>query len=473
MTYCPLDLVENYLRRYVAYPSEHALVAHALWIAHTHMIDDCDCSPRLAFMSAEKESGKTRALEATEPLVPNPIMSISASPAAIVRRIAEGGCTLLYDEIDAVFGTVKAQEANADLRSVLNGGYRRGAKVHRCVTGSKRITSEEMDAFAPVALAGLRELPDTLGSRAIIIRMRRRAPGEQVAPFRQRYVRDEAQPIFDALEEWCVMHAAALADPVMPEDLGDRQTDIWEPLIAIADLAGGDWPARARAAAIALSAATKEETLTPGVELLAHICEAFGEDRHLATTILLERLHNRDESPWRDIRGRPLDDRGLARRLRPYGIHSRNLRIGGRVVKGYDADDFSDAWSRYLPASPERYKRYKRYNIDNNINSVADVAAVAATTGREAGSEAKTSVADDDPIGTPHCVADDASAPKVCPRCAADGWTECCHASRDAPEPNSHIAAPVEDPKRALRDDPWADLDIPDYLRAARRRGMV
>ena len=57
---CPLDLVEAYLRRFVAYPSEHALVAHVLWIAHTHLIKCFDTTPRLAFMSAEKASGKTQ-----------------------------------------------------------------------------------------------------------------------------------------------------------------------------------------------------------------------------------------------------------------------------------------------------------------------------------------------------------------------------------------------------------------------------
>ena len=30
MSYTPLDLLENYLRRFVIYPSEHALVAHTL-----------------------------------------------------------------------------------------------------------------------------------------------------------------------------------------------------------------------------------------------------------------------------------------------------------------------------------------------------------------------------------------------------------------------------------------------------------
>ena len=182
MSYSPLDLLETYLRRFVAYPSKHALVAHVLWIAHAHLIECFDTTPRLAFMSAEKETGKTRALEVTALFVPDPILSISASPAVIVRLVTNGKPTILYDEIDGVFGNAKVQEANTDLRSVLNGGYRRGAKVHRCVMHGNRVETEELDAFAPVAVAGLRDLPDTLASRSIFISMRRRAPNENVEP---------------------------------------------------------------------------------------------------------------------------------------------------------------------------------------------------------------------------------------------------------------------------------------------------
>ena len=242
MTYCPLDLVESYLRRFVAYPSEHALVAHTLWVAHTHLMEHWDTTPRLAFMSAEKASGKTRAMEVTELLVPNPILSISASPAAIVRHISQGSVTILHDEIDGVFGTARAQEANADLRSILNGGYGRGAKVHRCVTHGKKIETEQLDAFAPVAVAGLRNLPDTLASRSIFIRMKRRAPDEQVEPFRYRYHSGQARTIKSDLMEWCQEIEAKVIgyEPEMPEDIEDRTADCWEPLLAIADAAGDD-----------------------------------------------------------------------------------------------------------------------------------------------------------------------------------------------------------------------------------------
>jgi hypothetical protein len=385
MTYCPLDLVENYLRRFVAYPSEHALVAHTLWIAHTHLIEHFDATPRLAFMSVEKESGKTRALEVTALFVPTPILSISASPAVIERLVSAGRPTILFDEIDGVFGNLKVQEANTDLRSVLNGGYRRGAKVHRCVTHGKKVETEELDAFAPVAVAGLRDLPDTLASRSIFIRMKRRAPDEIVESFRHRFHAGEASPIKLVLEEWCDEHGPEMigAEPAMPDGIEDRAADCWEPLLAIADVAGGDWPKRGRLAAVYLTKRAVDETQTKGVELLTHIREAFGEDDRLASAVLIDRLKDRDESPWKDIRGKPLDERGLSSRLKPYGIKSKVVRIGERTPRGYAAEDFHDAWNRYLPAwDPLCNKRNKRNIFDNKNNFVADVADVAGGDGR-------------------------------------------------------------------------------------------
>lgn len=46
----PLDDVLAYLRRFVAYPSEHAAVAHALWVVHAHLMDAWESTPRIAFL---------------------------------------------------------------------------------------------------------------------------------------------------------------------------------------------------------------------------------------------------------------------------------------------------------------------------------------------------------------------------------------------------------------------------------------
>ena len=284
----------------------------------------------------------------------------------------------MMDEIDGVFGSAKAQEGNLDLRSVLNSGYRKGAVVPRCKPKTHEV--EELNAFAPVALAGLRDLPDTLASRSILIRMKRRAPNEKVESFRIRYAEGEAKPIHEALTEWCAEKEGDLltAEPRLPEGIEDRDADVWEPLIAIADAAGGEWPEAARRAAVHLTKAGAEETVTSGVELLQHIQESFeGEDR-ITTKTLLERLINREESPWADIRGKALNDRSLAQRLKGFDIRSKDIRIGESVRKGFESSDFADAWRRYLLSGPaSRDKGYKRYNSDSNNNFVADVADVA------------------------------------------------------------------------------------------------
>jgi hypothetical protein len=337
-------------------------------------------------MSPEKASGKTRALEVTALLVKQPICSLNASPASVVRLIANGEVTLVLDEVDALFINTRAVEGNADLIAILNGGYRAGAKVHRCVTRGKAIEVESFSAFCPVVLAGLRTLPDTLASRAIFIRMQRRAPDEVVEPFRHRIHSGEAKGIYDALVEWCQEHVADLtgAEPALSAEITDRTADCWEPLIAIADAAGGDWPDRARTAAVYLTKSVEVEMVTTGVELLEHCREAFADEEKLTTKVLLQFLIERDESPWADMRGKPLNERLLAKMLRPYGIKSRTIRDshdGGKTPKGYHKADFADAWNRYLPASDERHKRHKRHNVDNENNNVADVADVAASNG--------------------------------------------------------------------------------------------
>jgi len=380
--------VHNFLGRFVRYPSPHAQVAHTLWCAHAHCTDFWHITPRLAFMSAEKESGKTRALEVTELLTPGALLSFNLSPAALVRKVAEGGCTILFDEIDALFGSSKRQEDNAAVQSVLNSGYKRGAKALRCVKVGKGIELEELPAFAPVALAGLKSLPDTLASRTIIVRMRRRAPDEAVEQFRLRHVLPIAAAVYHRLETWCRSLELADAEPEMPPGVIDRAAECWEPLLALADGAGGDWPRLARDAALHFVKGGRDEATSPGVELLAHCREAFGEETGLWTVTLLERLHNRDESPWKDIRGKPLDDRGLGSRLKPFSIKSCDVKVNGTNRKGYKAEHFYDAWKRYLtgnndgasdaPVPPtSATSATSATNLNDQNKKVAQVALVA------------------------------------------------------------------------------------------------
>ena len=344
--------VERFLSRFVAYPSEHAHVAHVLWVAHTHCMDAWELTPRLAALSPEPASGKTRLLETTALLVPNPVEAINVSVAYLFRKVGseDGPPTILFDEIDTVFGP-KAKE-NEETRALLNAGHRRGAVAGRCVVKGKTVETEEIPAYCAVALAGLGWLPDTLLSRSVIIRMRRRLPGEHVEPYRHRVHSHEGHQLRDALAAWAAgVGELAKAYPVMPNGVEDRDADVWESLLAVADSIGGEWPKRARAAAVSLVSAAKEAEPSLGIRLLADLRTVFGAEV-MATTTILNALHDLPESPWNDLKGKPINDRGLAVRLRQYDIKSKQVRIGEVTLKGYTRSDFFDAWRRYLPPSP-------------------------------------------------------------------------------------------------------------------------
>lgn len=345
-----LDAVEAHLRRFIAYPSPDAVVAHTLWIAHCHAMDAWESTPRMAFLSPEPGSGKTRCLELTEGLVPNPVEAVNVTPAYLFRKVGDeaGLPTILFDEIDTVFGP-KAKD-NEEIRGMLNAGHRRGAVAGRCVVRGKTIETEEVPAYCGVALAGLGSLPDTILSRSVIIRMRRRSPSEVVEPFRRRLHQHESWTLRDDLAVWGASMVEQLGDawPDMPEGIVDRDADVWEPLIAIADAAGGEWPGRSRVAAVALVADAKRETPSLGVRLLADLRTVFGDAQLMSTESILEALCSLDEAPWSDLRGKPLDPRRMSRLLGEYQIKSTNVRIGGSTPKGYRRQDLHDAWQRYL-----------------------------------------------------------------------------------------------------------------------------
>jgi hypothetical protein len=355
-----LDDVEALLARFVAFPSEAARVAATLWVLHTHVLDCFESTPRLAGLSAEPGSGQTRLLEVLELLVPRPVMAVNVSSAYLFRKVSSddaGPATILFDEIDTVFGP-KAKD-NEDLRGLLNAGHRRGATSGRCTYRGKEVVTEDWPAFAAVALAGLGDtLPDTILTRSIVIRMRRRAPHEIVEPFRHRVHAPAGHALREQLVAWGDKVRSRLADawPDMPPGIEDRDADVWEPLLAVADEAGGTWPDRARVAAVSLVTQSREGGRQSwGIRLLTDLRTIFDNLKSdaLHTETLLEQLHNLDESVWADLRGKPLDSRGLARRLEPYEVKPKPVRIGETVLRGYTRSDLHDVWARYLPPPPQ------------------------------------------------------------------------------------------------------------------------
>jgi hypothetical protein len=346
-----LSRLVAFIRRFVALSYVQAVMV-ALWVMHTHAIDAADCTPYLDIKSAEKRSGKTRLLEVLALLVARPWLTGRVSAAVLVRKTANEQPSLLLDESDAAFkGDKEYAEA---LRGILNAGFRRGGVTSLCVGQGANLSYRDFPVFSPKAIAGIGKLPDTIADRAVPIELRRRRRGEHVERFRQRKVVPDAVPLHSAVAAWAEANLTALADaePELPDELDDRAQDIVEPLLAIAEAVGGEWPDRARhAAAALLTGEHRDDAESLGVRLLRDTRSTFdaeGADK-LTTGRLLDQLLKHDDAPWRYLNGGPLDANRLARMLKPYGIAPKQFKESGGKARGYLRAHFEDAWARYLP----------------------------------------------------------------------------------------------------------------------------
>jgi Protein of unknown function (DUF3631) len=346
----PLKATGQFIRRYVVLPPEAADFL-ALWVAHTHAFEAALTTPYVRVVSAERASGKTRLLEVLSLLVRRGWLNANPSAATIFRKGDADAPTLLLDEVDQV-----PFRDRMDLLSVLNSGYRIGIKVPRCNDKGELF---EFDVFYPKAFAGIDDgkLPDTLVSRSIPVRLERRRKDEPIDRFRHRQAEPGAAELRELIESWAAANLEALADaePELPDELGDREQEVWEPLFAIADLAGSDWPQRARRAAVALARAKGRAGESRGVRLLEDLQRVFrdkGDPDRVFSGELVEALNDLEESGWGGWNdGTGMRQRDLTRELDRYPISSQVIRIDDKTRQGFHRRQFEDAWARYLPES--------------------------------------------------------------------------------------------------------------------------
>lgn len=353
------DLAEGIaeaFRRHIALP-RGADIALALWTLHTHAHDAADVSPTLALTSAAMRCGKTNTLHLLSALVPRPFTVSNLTSAVVFRVVDKFKPTLLMDEAETY---VHERE---ELRGILNAGHSRAGAVVPRLVGSE-YEPRMFSTWCPKAAAMIGRLPPTLEDRAVVIRLRRKAPGEATSRLRLDRLR-EYEPLRRRAWRWGRDHLGTLrdADPQVPEALHDRAQDNWRPLLAIADQVGGEWPARARGAALVLADAVPESE-DPGEMLLADVRDLFierGADR-LESAEIVAALVAREDRPWQESNhGKPISPAQLARLLRPFGVEPKVFRIGDKTHRGYWLDDLSDAFSRYL--SPLEAKQAKHVAI--------------------------------------------------------------------------------------------------------------
>jgi hypothetical protein len=384
-------------KRHMVLP-KHAEIVLALWVVFTYTIDAADAAPILAIVSPEKRCGKSTLLDWLTRLVRNALAAASVSPAAMFRAIEKWRPTLLIDEADTFL------RENEELRGLLNSGHTRSmAFVVRAEGDTHQV--KQFSTWGAKAIALIGKLPDTLADRSITIEMRRKMPSERVYKLRGDVERRYLEEVSRRCQRFAVDTLPTLnqADPKIPDGLNDRAADSWAPLLAIADFAGGEWPATARAAASVLCGATPDGDSLK-VELLRDVRVAFieREQDRLASTELADAVATDSERPWAEYnRGKPMTVRQLARLLNAFGILSGTVRLAdGKTLKGYKLEDFEDVFARYLPPfdPSQRHTQALAWvvtNKSNVTNESCDGSLLASQTSTGAGCNGVTD-------GNPH-----------------------------------------------------------------------
>lgn len=342
-----LDDIRAAITKYVVM-SEHAAVTAALWTVHTWLVDRFLISPRLAIRSPTKGCGKTTLLDILARLVHRPLPSSNVSASVVFRVVAAHQPCLLVDEGDTFL------RDNDELRGILNSGHRQGSVALRGVGDEHE--PRAFSTYGACAIAMIGQLPDTLTDRSVAIDLKRRLPSERVERFRLDRTA-ELDELARRIARWAKDHAQEVGavDPAVPTGLHNRAADNWRTLLAIADVAGGEWPKLARVAAVAgmalnQSDASLTETLLGDIR---RVFEGHSDDQ-LTSEALVARLVEIVPSPWVEFGrgGKPITANRVARFLKPLGIAPQQLWIGGEKTRGYELHQFAEAFDRYL--SPQQ-----------------------------------------------------------------------------------------------------------------------
>jgi putative DNA primase/helicase len=342
-----LTELAHYIGRFIV-TSPAAVDAAALWVVHTHCFRAFRCTPRYNIRGPTPGCGKSLFLEIIGSLVAKPDNSANITPAAVFRTVEQFGPTLLVDEVD----TFLRDDAH-EIRGILNSGFQPNGRVARVEDdGSGRFIVRRYRTFAPVALAGLRGLPATLHDRSIVVTLQKASPDEEPEDW-DIDAKDAAITLKRKIARWATDNFDALRRerPTMPAEMRNRVRDKWRPLFAIAEVAGGNWPARAVASFRGLygEELDKEDL---GILLLRDLRELFlekrGEVLHAGT--IVGALNAREDSPWcYRHNGQGLNQNDLAWLLRAFKVSPQRFRVGGKQRRGYyRAADLEPVFVRYL-----------------------------------------------------------------------------------------------------------------------------
>ena len=349
-----LDALVARLEHYVSLPKGGA-VAVAVWALYTWCFRAFSVSPYLMVTAPERESGKSRVTELLSWMVQRDKPVSDASAATIYRGVDRDGPTLLFDETQDYLN----RRPDDPIRGMLRSGFNlRFANVERMVGEGTNMEERSFSTFCPKVMNGrnLVTIDDMLTSRSVVLPMTR-------ATRAYPHLRADRDPVGEDIRRQCARwrddHLSALreADPDVDTRI-HRNADVWRPLFAVADAAGGEWPEKVRAAADALAAVsgTIDTGETLGTMLLADVRAVFtqrGDPERIQSKVLDMALRALPERPWDSMpkTGKAITAQARGRMLARYGVNAETLRFdaGEPIAKGYKRAAFADAWNAYLP----------------------------------------------------------------------------------------------------------------------------
>ena len=388
----PLDRIDHFIRRFLILPNESDYTIISLWIAHTYFTHKIKTTPRLAIISPEYGCGKSRVLEVLESLtfkgekLDHHTRSYLMRTVELIREEFTRPPTLLIDEIDSVF-RAKNEEGEAT-RAFANTGYR-ATGYYGITEGDSKKTPTKFRTFAPMALAGKGEvLPESVMTRAVIIRLQRRMGNEFIEDFLTDLVAFEAEELREELLGWsdyCAQDIAIL-NPELP--VRDRDREVWLPLFMVAHLADSEWIKRAELALSNIEEAKSDNTLPRERQLLSDIWKIFQaqEKDKIKSSVIIVELIGMLDSEWGTYNyGKPINERALAKKLRTYEIKPSQIRFENGVgAKGYYRSEVESAVKRYLdpsmPATTETTETTETKPTPE-LNFVSFVSADSLATG--------------------------------------------------------------------------------------------
>lgn len=367
-----LDDITHAIRRFIVLDEYQAQTA-ALWVSACWFVNEIQCAPIALINAPERACGKTQLLTVLGKLAPRTAQASGISPSVLFRMIEAYQPTLFIDEIETIL------KDNEELRGLINAGHTRdSAHVWRSVAKGDDFEPKRFSVWGMKAIAGINaiKLAETVNSRAIVFELRRKRPDEKVERLRQAEAglfETLACKLARFLEDYSSYIKEAR--PTLPNELGDRDQDNWEPLLQVASVAGEHWLDIATKAALTLSGAM-QAPMSATNELLGDIQEIFETRRatRISTTELIKALCEDTEKSWATYnRGKQLSPRQLSTKLKDYGITSKTIRMNSyETAKGYEVEQFNDAFSRYL-ADPQSYPSHSNISLEANNDKLLSV----------------------------------------------------------------------------------------------------